>query len=107
MLFGVENGEHVQKVLALLDNPTGKISKGKIESYLKLCGSPKIASNGNVVDIERYIADMLGRGLRGALNALKTDVAAAYLEVRANAAPDIDSKIDSTMEKYEKLFAKF
>lgn len=108
VLFGVENGEHVQKVLALLDNPTGKISKGNIESYLKLCGSPKIAANGNVVDIERYIADMLdGRGLRGALNALKTDVAAAYLEVRANAAPDIDSTIDSTMEKYEKLFAKF
>ena len=108
VLFGVENGEHVQKVLALLDNPTGKISKGKIESYLKLCGSPKIASNGNVVDIERYIADMLdGRGLRGALNALKTDVAAVYLEVRANAAPDIDSTIGSTMKKYEKLFAKF
>ena len=48
-----------------------------------------------------------GRGLRGALNALKTDVAAAYLEVRANAAPDIDSTIGSTMKKYEKLFAKF
>ena len=95
-------------MLALLDNPTGKISKGKIESYLKLCGSPKIAANGNVVDIERYIADMLdGRGLRGALNALKTDVAAAYLEVRANGAPDIDSTIGNTMKKYEKLFAKF
>lgn len=109
VLFGVENGEYVENVLALLDNPTGKISKGKIKSYLKLCGSPKIASNGNVVDIERYIADMLdgSRGLRGALNALKTDVAAAYLEVRANAAPDIDSTIGSTMEKYEKLFKNF
>lgn len=100
VLFGVENGEHVRKVLALLDNP-----KGKIKSYLELCGSPKIASNGNVVDIERYIADMLdGRGLGGALNALKTVVAAAYLEARANAAsPDIDS----TMNKYEELFAEF
>ena len=100
VLFGVENGEHVRKVLALLDNP-----KGKIKSYLELCGSPKIASNGNVVDIERHIADMLdGRGLGGALNALKTDVAAAYLEARANvASPDIDS----TMKKYEKLFAEF
>lgn len=105
VLFGVENGEHVQNVLALLDNPTGKIPKDKIESYLKLCDSPKIASNGNIVNIERYIADMLdGRGLRGALNALKTDVAAAYLEVRANAAP---TDIDSIIKKYEKLFAKF
>ena len=105
VLFGVENGKYVQNVLALLDNPTGKIPKDKIESYLKLCDSPKIASNGNIVNIERYIADMLdGRGLRGALNALKTDVAAAYLEVRANAAP---TDIDSIIKKYEELFAKF